>query len=156
MHARIFLSLTLFLASPTGSSPAQPTSHGARTARDIAQDWRIRHRHHGLLHSCSNSSPTDSPNIYAESFVTDDWSFREAWNFYAGKCGIGRKYAAKTISNVAGAGTSGSWLLVEALVEGKRSASVFTSRRSGYTVSITLIPPSDGKTVQGTLVVSLN
>jgi hypothetical protein len=128
-------------------------------AKDIAVEWLSKAEKPGApgeYQSVGASAPKDSPNLYAKSFTTSYATLEELWNWYAQKCGIDKKYHEKELHVMSGESKVGSFVLVERLQGDKCSESVFGLRTNDYTVSVTLRSAMGGKSVAGTLIVSVS
>ena len=100
-------------------------------------------------------SPEKNADVAAFSFRAIGPSYEQLWNFYADQCGMKQRYAEKTMLVSPGTGPKGSYVVADiaATDRASKATSVFLLKTDQYTVTATIHPNSDGKSIGGSLTV---
>src|SRR5512143_1239812 len=117
----VISSVTLVLAVPGDQISLE----------DVFKDWEPTQWQVADYHSMGVLAPgSSSPTMRAISFSTGQ-KFDDLWNYYAGKCGIERRFTEGNSYVLSGTNTLGSFLLVERIANANVSESVFGLRTEG-------------------------
>jgi hypothetical protein len=99
-------------------------------------------------------SPKECPGVAAGTFRVVGPSFERLWNDYADLCGIGDRYEAKKFLVKSGKGAKGDYVVSDrpsSNVTVERGLSAFLLRTDRYTVTATIQPGPDGKSMLGSI-----
>jgi hypothetical protein len=123
------------------------------TAEDVVELWKpkLKGTEDLLL---LGGSPEQSPGVAAYTFRVVGPSFERLWNHYADLCGVKDRYQAKHVLIAAKTGPKGSYVVSErwsSEANEERRLSVFLLRTDRYTVTATIEPDPDGKSVRGSI-----
>lgn len=146
---RFCLMVVLFApASIHADEPGKPE----KSVQDIAADWVFKGEAKGKEGGAMSYSmtPPGSTKLHAIAGRTTYGSYADAWNFYAAKCGIERKYKPKTIVVEGKKTQRGEYILIDQ----RPDAALFVFRTEQYTVSVTIREGND-KEVLLTVMISL-
>jgi hypothetical protein len=100
------------------------------------------------------ASPKESPGVAAGTFRIVGPSFEGLWNHYAELCGIRERYEAKHLLVSGGASAKGAYVVSDRAswdASVPRTLSVFLLRTDRYTVTATIQPGPDGKSMLGSI-----
>jgi hypothetical protein len=100
------------------------------------------------------ASPKESPGLAAGTFRVVGPSFERLWNHYAERCGIRARYEAKRLLVSGGTSAKGAYPASDRAfwdASVTRTLSVFLLRTDRYTVSVTIQPDRDGKSMLGSI-----
>jgi hypothetical protein len=81
-------------------------------------------------------------------------SFEALWNRYAALCGTEYRYEARRLVTAGARGPKGSYIVADresSDVKGDRGLSLFVLRTERYTVTATIQPDPDGRSVRGSI-----
>jgi hypothetical protein len=123
------------------------------TAEDVVELWKPNLEGTEDFHLLG-SSPEQAPRVAAYTFRVVGPSFERLWNHYADLCGVKDRYQAKLALVTGNTGPKGSYVVSEQsssdAKEGRR-LSLFLLRTDRYTVTATIQPDPDGKSVGGSI-----
>jgi hypothetical protein len=135
-----------------GLSGGQADDSKRLTADDVIRLWKLN----GVEDFQSfGGSPEESPGVAAHAFRVIGPSFEGVWNQYADLCGIGERYQARRLLISGRTTAKGRCVVTEqASSDAKETQglSVFLLRTDRYTVTATIRPGPDGKSVLGSIV----
>lgn len=100
------------------------------------------------------ASPKESPGVMVSTFRVVGPSFGVLWNHYADLCGVKDRYEANKVMMSGGSGPKGTYVVSDRMsshAKGERELSVFLLRTDRYTVTATIQPGPDGKSLRGSI-----
>ena len=100
------------------------------------------------------ASPKESPGVAAGTFRVAGPSFERLWKHYAELCGIHEGYEAKRMLVSGGTSAKGIYVVSDRVSwdsKATRTLSVFLLRTDRYTVTATIQPGPDGKSMLGSI-----
>lgn len=146
------LTIPVFCATHT-SSAEKPSKAAGRTALEaVAKQWDPTHGARDY-HSVGGFLPTNAPpTVYALSFSSSQ-SLSQVWEFFAGQCGMNKKYSETSYQTLTGKTERGSYLLLERFNEQRRCESIFAFQTKDKTITATVHPSNGDRTTAGTVTI---
>jgi len=140
------------LATQSDLRTAEPGKPEKLTAKEVIELWTPIPKvvtDFGKM----GGSPEGDPKIAAYSFRAIGGTYEECWNFYAERCGLKQRFAEKMMVVSPGKSPKGSYVVSDrAAADGSGHAvSVFLLKTDQYTITATLHPSTDGKSIEGSL-----
>jgi hypothetical protein len=149
----ISVSLGLIALIAVGLRGGQAEAPKRLTAQDVIKLWEPK------LNGVEDfqqwvASPKESTEMAAATFRVQGPSFERLWNLYADLCGIRDRYEASRFVISGGKSAKGTYVVSDRAssdTKVARGLSVFLLRTDRYTVTATIQPDPDDKSLRGSI-----